>query len=41
MATLKNLNLGRHGIGIEKDEKYFKIAKKRIKDEESQLKLFT
>ena len=27
-------------IGIERDEKYFEIAKKRIEQEKSQLKLF-
>ena len=28
MVACRNLN--RHGIGIEKEEKYFKIAKERI-----------
>ena len=28
------VNLGRNFIGIEKDRKYYKIAKKRIKDQQ-------
>lgn len=34
------VNTGRNFIGIEKDEKYFKIAERRIKSEISQIKLF-
>ena len=34
------INLGRCFIGIEKDEKYFEIAKSRIENEQSQLTLF-
>ena len=30
-------NLKRNGIGIEQDEKYFKIAKQRIKETEYKL----
>ncbi len=33
-------NLNRNFIGIEKDPTYFKIAQKRIKSTENQLKLF-
>jgi len=32
-------NLGRNFIGIEKDDKYFEIAKARIEDSTKQLKL--
>jgi site-specific DNA-methyltransferase (adenine-specific) len=32
-------NLNRHFIGIEKDEKYFEIAKKRIEDHKPQMEL--
>jgi site-specific DNA-methyltransferase (adenine-specific) len=33
-------NTNRHFIGFEKDEKYFKLAEKRIKENQQQLKLF-
>ena len=29
-----------HFVGFEKDEKYFKLAEKRIKENQQQLKLF-
>jgi DNA modification methylase len=32
------LNTNRDFIGIEKDDKYFEIAKQRIEEEEKQLK---
>ena len=37
MLACKNLN--RNGIGIEKDEKYFEIASKRINSHQPQLRL--
>lgn len=33
-------NTNRHFVGFEKDEKYFKLAEKRIKENQRQLKLF-
>lgn len=33
-------NIGRHFIGFEKDEMYFRLAEKRIKENNRQLKLF-